>query len=263
LGGSVIDLESLLATGCASVRRIGIGLRGEMLSSTASLLGDRGCGGVELVGYDDPSEMSQALLKREIDGGVRGTMSSKDVLGELRDAYGLDRILRTAVLGSADGRAFLLTPVGIDEGRTMDQRTDLVLATIDYLRPTGWSLKVGVLSKGRTEDDGRGEDIRRSLEEGVELAGRLRANGIDAKHHGILVEEAARECDLLVAPDGVTGNLMFRALHFVGAGRAYGAPVLNLPGVFVDTSRAKEDFVEPVLLAAGLSKLGCGRAGGV
>ncbi len=259
----MIDLEGLLAKGCTSDERIGIGLTGKMLSSTASLLSDSGCGGVELVGYEEPSEMSRALLKREIDAVVRGTLSSKDVLGELREAYGLDRILRTAVLGSADGKAFLLTPVGIDEGRTLDQRTDLVLATIGYLRPTGWSLKAGVLSKGRTEDGGRGEDIRLSLEEGVELVNRLRANGIDADHHEILVEEAARECDLLVAPDGVTGNLMFRTLHFVGAGRAYGAPVLNLPGVFVDTSRAREDFVEPVLLAAGLSKLGCGRAGEV
>lgn len=259
----MIDLESLLATGCTSDERIGVGLTGEMLSSTASLLNDRGCGGVELVGYDNPSEMSQALLRREIDGGVRGTLSSKDFLGVLRDAYGLDRILRTAVLGSADGRAFLLTPVGIDEGRTLDQRAELVSSTIEYLRPTGWSLRVGVLSKGRTEDGGRGEDIRRSLEEGVELAYMLGTEGIDAKHYGILVEEAAWECDLLVAPDGVTGNLMFRALHFVGAGRAYGAPLLNIPCVFVDTSRAREDFVEPVLLAAGLAKLGCGRAGGV
>jgi hypothetical protein len=28
---------------------------------------------------------------------------------------------------------------------------------------------------------------------------------------------------------------------------------VNIPEVFVDTSRAKRDFVEPVLLAAGLS----------
>jgi putative methanogen marker protein 4 len=254
----VIDLEDLLAVGCGSGRRIGIGLGGERLASTASDLKQRGCA-IELVGFDDPSMMSRALERGEMDGGVRGTLSSNETLEELRNAHGLDRVLRTAVLGSAGGRTFMLTPVGIDEGRTIDQRFELVSTTMEYLRPTRWSLKVGVLSKGRTEDRGRGEDIRRSLEEGDELARRLRTDGIEAEHYGILVEEALRESDVLVAPDGVTGNLMFRTFHFIGAGRAFGAPVVNLPGVFVDTSRAKDDYAESILLAAGLSELGCGR----
>lgn len=216
---------------------------------------------MELVRFDDPSEMARALLSGEIDAAVRGVLSSGDSLHGLRSSFGLDRILRTAMLGSATGKAFMLTPVGIDEGRSMNERLELVLATMEYLRPTGWSPKVGVLSKGRAADCGRGDDIRASLEEGEELTSLLRKEGIDAGHHTILMEEAVRERDLLVAPDGVSGNLMFRALHFIGSGKAYGAPVVNLPAVFVDTSRAKADFAEPVLLAAGLSKVGCGQAG--
>jgi putative methanogen marker protein 4 len=260
MADTVIDLDGLLTVGCGSRRRIGIGVVGERLATTVSALKDRGCV-VELVGFGDPSELSVALEKGEVDGGVRGTLGSNETLAKLRSAYGLDRILRTAILGSAGGRAFMLTPVGIDEGRTVDQRLDLTSSTLEYLRPVGWSLKVGILSKGRPEDHSRGEEIRRSLEEGDELARRLGASGVEAKHHGILVEEALGESDLLVAPDGVTGNLMFRTLHFVGAGKAYGAPVVNLPGVFVDTSRAKEGYAESVLLAAGLSELGCGVSG--
>jgi predicted methyltransferase MtxX (methanogen marker protein 4) len=58
-----------------------------------------------------------------------------------------------------------------------------------------------------------------------------------------------------MAPDGVTGNLIFRSLHFLGARRAFGAPVVNIDQPFVDTSRAKTDFSDPVLLAAGLAEV--------
>lgn len=256
----MIDLEGLLAMGCGSRATIGVGLDGAALSGTNARLAGMGCL-VKLVPFDDPSEMASALVAADIDAGVRGTLSSKDSLRGLRSVFGRDRILRTAILGSATGRAFMLTPVGIDEGRTLDERLGLVRATLEYLRPTGWSPSVGVLSKGRREDLERGEDIRKSLEDGDELTAVLRRGGIDAEHHTILIEEAVWSRDLLVAPDGVSGNLIFRSLHFVGSWKAYGAPVVNFPAVFVDTSRAKADFADPVLLAAGLSEAGCGQAG--
>ena len=82
---------------------------------------------------------------------------------------------------------------------------------------------------------------------------------------GVAAETAARhfaeESDLVLAPDGVSGNLIFRTLHFVGGHEAYGAPVVNIPRVFVDTSRAKADFSAAVLLAAGLVHKGVRPAG--
>ena len=256
----MIDLGGLLARGCGSEARIGIGLDDGGLRGMESQLRGMGCR-VELVRFDDPAEMARSLSAEEIDAAVRGVLSSRDALHGLRTAFGTDRIMRTAVLGSASGKAFMLTPVGIDEGRSMEDRLQLVMTTIGYLSPAGWAPTVGVLAKGRTEDAGRGEDIRTSLEEGAQLTAILREEGLDAAHHTILIEEAVKDRDLLVAPDGVSGNLMFRSLHFLGSGKAYGAPVVNLPAVFVDTSRAKADFAEPVLLAAGLSEVGCGRAG--
>ena len=256
----MIDLVGLLARGCGSDAVVGIGLDDASLAATESRLREMDCS-VELIRFNDPSLMAQALSTEDIDAAVRGVLSSRDSLHGLRKTFGTDRIMRTAVLGSASGKAFMLTPVGIDEGRSMEDRLQLVLSTMEYLGPAGWEPTVGVLSKGRTEDAERGEEICASLEEGTQLTSILREEGLDAAHHTILIEEAVRDRDLLVAPDGVSGNLMFRSLHFIGSGKAYGAPVVNLPAVFVDTSRAKADFVEPVLLAAGLSESGCGRAG--
>jgi putative methanogen marker protein 4 len=247
-----MDVEGLLALGCRSRSRIGIGLPDDLLAATVSSLRERGCE-VALVRSDDPRELVDALERGEVDAAVRGTLGSAKVIDALVATFALKRIMRTAVLATSEGTPFMLTPVGIDEGRTLGDRFGLVRATLDYFEPAGWRPTIGVLSKGRPDDAHRGDDIRMSLEEGEEMAEVLRAEGVDARHYSILVEQAVLERDLVVAPDGVSGNLMFRSMHFVGGGRAYGAPIVNIPKVFVDTSRAKRDFVEPVLLAAGLS----------
>ena len=213
---------------------------------------ERGCRTL-VKGYADPEPMIRDLIDHKIDAAVRGAMGSLEVLRELKHQFHLKEVYRTAVLENGCGKQFLLTPVGIDEGRTAAQRIELVKTTIEYFVLVGWKLSVGILSKGRSEDASRGREIRRSLEEGESTAKRLNAMGIPAKHYSILLEDAVREADLVVAPDGVTGNLIFRSMHFVGGGKAYGAPVVNIPEVFVDTSRAKTDYSDAILLAAGLA----------
>ena len=205
-----------------------------------------------LVHFDDPGLLVSSLRDGRIDAAVRGTMSSNDVLRELKEAFGVNEIMRAAVLEGLDGKPFLLTPVGIDEGTDFNSRLRLVRQTIRYFTKAGWQLDVGILSMGRREDTNRGIEIRDSIQEGERLAETLVRDGQHATHYEILIENALKECNLIVAPDGVSGNLMFRTLHFVGGRNAYGAPVVNIPKVFVDTSRAKEDFTDSIMLAAGL-----------
>jgi len=223
-----------------------------MMEATTGKLRERSCRTL-VKGYDDPGPMIRDIIEHKIDAAVRGTMGSLEVLTELKHQFEIKEVYRTAVLENGSGKQFLLTPVGIDEGRSLTQRIELVKSTIEYFAPVGWKLKVGVLSKGRPEDSSRGREIRRSLDDGESMTKRLNEMGIPAKHYSILLEESVREADLVVAPDGVTGNLIFRSLHFVGGGRAYGAPVVNVPEVFVDTSRSKVDFSDAILLAAGLA----------
>ncbi len=204
--------------------------------------------------FGDPHELVTSLRDGEIDAAVRGAIGSLRILQELKSSFGVREIMRTAVLEDANGKHFLLTPVGIDEGTDRQSRIALALASVTYFSSSGWSLKCGVLSKGRTDDSGRGSDIRTSLEDGVRMVDSLRAKGLVAEHYEILIEDAVRDSDLLIAPDGVSGNLIFRTLHFLGGCKAYGAPVVNLPRVFVDTSRSKSDFSDSVMLAAGLAE---------
>ena len=248
-----MDVKSLLALGCRTPSTVGIGgLQVSMLEATEAKLREDGCRTL-VKGYDDPAPLIRDLIDHKIDAAVRGAMGSLEAMKELKRQFHLKEVYRTAVLENGSGKQFLLTPVGIDEGRSMNQRIQLVKCTIDYFSAVGWKLMIGILSKGRSEDGSRGWEIRKSLSEGESMMRKLASMGIPAKHYSILLEESVRETDLVVAPDGVTGNLIFRSLHFVGGGRAYGAPVVNIPEVFVDTSRSKADFSDAVLLAAGLA----------
>lgn len=249
-----MDVAGLMSRGCASGARIGIGLSGEALSSVREKLESAGCK-LSVVGFVDAGELILSLRDGRVEAGVRGALSSSAVLKELKRIFNLKEIMRVAVLEDVDGRPFLLAPVGIDEGTDMQSRLGLAREAIRYFGRAGWSIRTGVLSKGRPEDASRGDEIMRSLDEGEKIAAAMGSEGGGAAHYSILVEQAVKECDLILAPDGVSGNLMFRTLHFVGGGKAYGAPVVNLERVFVDTSRGKKDFADSIVLAAGLASL--------
>jgi putative methanogen marker protein 4 len=247
----VFDVQRILELGRSSTFRIGVGLPLGIISDTKKALAE--CHSkLEIESFDDPKLLVGALSSGKIDAAVRGTMGAVKVLDELKREFSLSAIYRTAVMADSKGKPFLLTPVGIDEGKDLESKLRLVLSTQSYFSVAGWRLEVAVLSKGRPEDRGRGKDIEMSLADGEKLVQRLRKDGLKAEHRGILLEDAVSKADLIVAPDGITGNLIFRAAHFVGGGRAFGAPVVNMKRVFIDTSRAKVDFTDPILLAAGL-----------
>lgn len=250
----MIDVDGLLETGRSSRLRVGIGLPAPQASKLARRLVAIGCG-VELAGFRDEDGLVSALADGEIQAAIRGVLNSAGALAELKGAFSLKEVMRAAVLEESGGKKFLLAPVGIDEGCDGRSRLSLAKATVKYFSAAGWNVSCGVLSKGRLGDAGRGEGIRASLRDGRMIVKGLRSGGIEAKHFEILIEDAVKASDLILAPDGVSGNMIFRTLHFLGSCRAYGAPVVNMDRVFVDTSRAKADFSDSVLLAAGLAEV--------
>jgi len=197
---------------------------------------------------DNPeSDLIDALMQGQIDGAVRGTLPANSTLRRLRDAAGVDHLERIALLETIDGRKFLLAPVGIDEGSTVRSRINLVQSATRLAEQIGMNRRVAILSGGRLGDLGRNPDVDRSLAE-AELIARL--TGGD--HCEILIEDAVGEYGIIIAPDGISGNLIFRTLVLLGSGTGHGAPVVNIDGTFVDTSRATESFGNAIRLAKNL-----------
>ncbi len=215
-------------------------------------LGDDGSRDLAL--FTDPAAaLVNDLVHHRIEGAVRGTLSASYTLRILREAAGVDHLERVALLETASGRLFFLAPVGVDEGWTVAEKVALIRRGRDLVRFFGLPDRVGVLSGGRLGDLGRHPAVDRSMAD-AELAARL-GDGI---HCEILIEDAVQDCGLVIAPDGITGNLIFRTLAYLGGGNGHGAPVTNIEPVFVDTSRASGDYSQALRLAVALVR---GRSG--
>ncbi|MDO5861794.1 MAG: methanogenesis marker protein Mmp4/MtxX [Thermoplasmata archaeon] len=242
--------EELLAGTVSRDIRVGIGRgtdRGLVEDSVAASGGN-----VDI--YDDPDALAADLVSGKIGAAVRGDMPSDVLLPKLRAALGLKKLERAVLLEPRGEKMFLLAPVGIDEGWTDDQRFDIACRTADFARRVGMDSRIAVMSGGRCEDRGRCREVDRSIDSALSLVDRLEAAGYEAYHCQILVENAIREAGVIIAPEGITGNIMFRTLHFIGGAKALGAPTVNAEKVFIDTSRAKTDYRDSIALARKLAE---------
>ncbi len=250
----------------APVRTIGIGIGEDaekVIRSAAAVAGrigitcycrpgtpgtDSVTAGVLIAAHPDPHEVLIVdLMAGRIDAAVRGTLPANDTLHALKRAAGVDHLERIALLETASGRKFFLAPVGVDEGWTVAEKVDLIRRGKEMARRFGLPDKTGVLSGGRLGDVGRHRQVDASMAE-AELVAKLTGS----EHCEILIEDAVETCGLIIAPDGISGNLIFRTLTLLGAGHGHGAPVVNISRIFVDTSRASPDYTNALMLAVAL-----------
>jgi putative methanogen marker protein 4 len=199
---------------------------------------------------DHPGEsLVRALMDGEIDAAVRGSLPSSATLRALKAAAGVDHLLRIAILSTRKGQRFLLAPVGVDEGWSVAEKVELVERGRELAARLGLPGEVAVLSGGRFGDVGRHPVVDRTLAD-AELVARLTG----ATHREILIEEAIGSAGMILAPDGISGNLIFRTLVHLGEGQAHGAPVVNIDRIFVDSSRASPDYANALITASRLAE---------
>jgi putative methanogen marker protein 4 len=203
---------------------------------------------VRIIARDAPHQALVAdLMSGTIHAAVRGTLPANETLRALKEAAGVNHLERIALLETAGGRKFFLAPVGVDEGWTVAEKLELIRRGREIARRFGLPGKTGILSGGRLGDVGRHPQVDASMAD-AELIAKLSGS----VHCEILIEDAVETCGLIIAPDGISGNLIFRTLTFLGAGHGHGAPVLNIGRIFVDTSRASPDYTNALKLAAAL-----------
>jgi putative methanogen marker protein 4 len=207
----------------------------------------------EVIIFNSAETLLTALSRNEIDGAVRGTLSANDVITNLKSVFGIDHLLRMACLKlPLSDKYIFIAPVGIDEGESVEQKLELIKLGYRFIQKLGISPSVAILTSGRLEDKDRSQRISSGFKAADEIVDLARDQNIEVNNYGILLEDAVDKCNFIIMPDGVTGNLVFRSLYFLGGAAAIGAPVLNLEKIFIDTSRAKKNYLESVAFAAAL-----------
>ncbi|MBC7115232.1 MAG: hypothetical protein PWR13_657 [Archaeoglobi archaeon] len=199
--------------------------------------------------FGSSEEMIEELVSQNIEAAVRGTLSASKTILKLREVY--PGYAGRAALFSVKGHDFFFLPVGVDEGRDLEEKLRMIRETERILEFLGVETRCAVLSGGRIEDIGRDKRVDETIKEAEELVRRV---GERARHFQILIEDAIKWANLVVAPDGISGNLIFRCLILIEGEEEYGAPVLGIPVIFVDTSRAmsEEGYLRSLLMANAL-----------
>jgi putative methanogen marker protein 4 len=186
----------------------------------------------------------------EIDGVIRGSLES-NIIMDLKKEY--PHIFRASIL-EIDNHKFMLAPVGIDECDTIRAKKVIVAECSRIIELAGYEPKIALLSGGRKQDKGRSPKIDQSIEECEQVVNDLKEE-YNIKHDYILIEEAIKDhANIIIAPDGIIGNIIFRSLVLVAGIKSYGALTLKQPNLFIDTSRSQsvEGYVNSIRLLVNI-----------
>ncbi|TES96500.1 MAG: hypothetical protein E3J90_07935 [Promethearchaeota archaeon] len=214
---------------------------------------------ITLIESDDPTfEILNYLKTNQISSVVRGNLGSTKFLQGLHSILNIVVINRLALLETFTGYQFFFGPVGIDECIDFNSKILFVNKAINEIKALNLEPKVSILSGGRIGDMGRNPKVDSSIEEAQQVVDHFRANNSSLKieHSEILIENAiAKKTNLIIAPDGITGNLIYRTLVHLGGGKAYGAIYMGIDRAIVDTSRVGDisEIRGALILARSLS----------
>ena len=204
--------------------------------------------------YSD-EDLVKSVLDNNIDAVVRGSLPASNIMQELKQYYP-DMSRATYVNG--EDFEFLLTPVGIDEGTNVEERYDIALKCIDFLKKVGKKPKIAVLAEGREDDYGRGPEVSNSITESKKLTKLIEENTEEeVTNYFILIEKAMNaKSNVILAPNGRVGNIIFRTLVLLNSWPSYGAVTFGIDRVYIDTSRDQsiDGYVRSLTLADQLSE---------
>ena len=200
----------------------------------------------------------ESLNNNMIDAIIRGSLSSNKFLGNLREFLNVQKINRVALLETAEGHQFFYGPVGIDECNNLVDKLEFIKQVLKKFELLNIKPNISILSGGRLSDIGRDDKIDNSIRDAEKIVEIMKAKypGLSIKHNEILIEDAVmNKSNLILAPEGISGNLIYRTLVHLGGGKAYGAIYMGLKEVIIDTSRVGEisEIQGALLLALALS----------
>ena len=83
------------------------------------------------------------------------------------------------------------------------------------------------------------DELKKVLEQSRKLCELIENNtDFEVKNYYILVEQAIKDkCNIIIAPDGIIGNIIFRTLVLLDDWPSNGAITFGINSIYIDTSR--------------------------
>jgi putative methanogen marker protein 4 len=215
---------------------------------------------LELIKCQDPEYfIIDSLKQNSIQAIIRGSLSSSKFLKNLKLILNITEINRLAILETAKEDQFFYGPVGIDECNTINSKIIFLESAIKELHKIETVPNISILSGGRLDDIQRGEKVKKTIQDADKIVKLMKEKfpGLMITHDEILIENAIeKKSNLIIAPDGISGNLIYRTLVHLGGGKAYGAIYMGFDKTIIDTSRVGDysEFYGGLILALSLNK---------
>ena len=203
--------------------------------------------------YENAKDLIQDLKINELDGIVRGHLSSTNFLKTVKKTFNISQCYRLALLETAKNHEFFFAPVGIDEATNVAEKQEFIKLSYKLLNQLGLDPKIGILSGGRRDDLGRDALVDKTIEEADKLI--EQENNKNIVNYNILIEDAIKDkVNIIIAPNGMSGNLIYRTLIHLGNGKSHGAPYLNIKKPIIDTSRVApfNEYLSAIYFACAL-----------
>ncbi len=202
--------------------------------------------------YSD-EDLIKAAFDRNVDAVIRGSLPASNIIAKLKERY--PHLSRATYINNGE-QEFLLTPVGIDEGNTVEDKFRIALNCVDFFKQVEKTPKIAILAEGREDDFGRDSAVSNSIKESRKLTKLLSENtDEDVKNYHILIEKAVNEKrNIIIAPNGRVGNIIFRTMVLLNSWPSYGAVTFGMDRVYIDTSRDQsiEGYLRSLVLAEEL-----------
>ncbi|MHA1671672.1 MAG: methanogenesis marker protein Mmp4/MtxX [Promethearchaeota archaeon] len=186
------------------------------------------------------NEILKYLKDDLIDAAIRGSLRSNKFLEKIKNLFKIINVNRLALLETSNGYQFFFAPVGIDEYGEYQNKIDFIESALKFFHSIGIQPKISILSGGRKGDMGRDTIVDKSLEVTEQIVAFFKNKDptLQIFNDEILIEKAIEnQSNLIFAPDGISGNLIYRTLVHLGGGKAHGAVYLGLEKIIIDTSR--------------------------
>ena len=233
---------------------------------------------ITLVKTED--ELIEAFKNPEVHATLRGSLKASKIIKSIKELKPDCKINRPTYINTSEDESFskdyefLLAPVGIDEGKNIGEKVELAIQAANFMQYLGKMPKIAVLAEGRKDDLGRSDRIDESLISSEELTEVLidtfknldnfdndsedMSKNYSIKNYYILLEQAIEDgYNIILANDGIFGNIMFRTLVLLDKWPSYGAVTLGIDEIYIDTSRDQtvEGYKRSLKLAYRLAKL--------
>lgn len=210
---------------------------------------------IKFIASENPEKkMIDFLRTQKLDAIIRGGLSSNKFLAIIKKNFNITQINRLALLETINGQQFFFGPVGIDECNDIDGKIIFLKHTLDLFKILKIKPTISILSGGRKGDIGRNPSVDQTIRDAEEIVTIFQKESpeLNISHNEILIEEAIDNgSNVILAPNGISGNLIYRTLVHLGGGKAYGAIYLGLKPIIIDTSRAgKSSEIEGALILA-------------